>query len=236
MNKINFFWKGENFDGWTYLCIKSHIKVGHTVIIWLSGKEPLNKWWKLIKNDIIIKNADDIININYILNLGGNFQTASALWRFTFLYEHGGWYCDTDAYALKKFPITENWIVSSAEVDRLILSIGVIHAPKNNTIFKKCMDNIKIKWGNVKVFDKFFKERYGTWTPSINSYEYYPWTWKEWDNLYKDIKLEDLIKKNVKSIHLYHTMLKRNNKHFSFYKNDCLLNRMIKYAESNKIL
>jgi len=222
---INFFWKGDDFDGWNYLCIKSHIEIGHNVIIWLSGKHPSSEWWELINNDITIKDANSIINIDHILNSGGNFQTASALWRFTFLYEHGGWYCDTDAYALQKFPDTNDWIVTSAEDNRKILSIGVIHAPKNNDVFLKCIDNVKIKWGNVKIFDKFFKEKYRSWAPNIAPSEYYPWTWREWDTLYKDIKLKDLY--DVKSIHLYHTMLKRNKKEFSFYDKNCLLNRMI---------
>ena len=230
---INFFWKGDNFDGWTYLCIKSHIKVGHNVIIWLSGKQPSNHWWNLIKKYITIKNANKIINVDHILDLGGNFQTASALWRFTFLFAYGGWYCDTDAYALKKFPETNEWIITSAEDNRDTLSIGVIHAPKNNMIFQNCINNIRLNWGNVKVFDKFFKERYGNWRPNIDPYEYYPWTWREWDTLYSDIKLNDL--DNVKSIHLYHTMLKRNDKVLDFQKNDCLLNRMIKYVGINKI-
>jgi len=230
---INFFWKGDNFDGWVYLCIKSHIKVGHNVIIWLSGNHPKSYWWDLIKNKIHIEDANNIINVDHILKSGGNFQTAAALWRFNFLFVNGGWYCDTDAYALKKFPNTEDWIVTSAEDNRDVLSIGVIHAPKNEIIFKKCIDNIKIKWGNVKVFDRFFKERYGKWKPDISPYEYYPWTWREWDTLYYNIKLEDLT--DVKSIHLYHTMLKRNNMKLSFQNKDCLLNEMIKKAGINKI-
>ena len=31
-------------------------------------------------------------------------MTAADFWRFTFLYEKGGLYCDADAFALKKFP------------------------------------------------------------------------------------------------------------------------------------
>jgi hypothetical protein len=232
--KINFFWYGEDFTQWDFLCLSSHIKVGHEVVIWLAGQEPSNDLWKKLKqsSSVIIKDVDDMINTKDFLEQGGNPQTLSAKWRFKFLYHSGGWYADTDAYALQKWTTEHDngWVVASAEEDRKTLSIGVLRAPAFSPVFVECSKNIKHKWGNVKVFDKSFRKVYSDWKPNIQDIEYYPWTWKSWNNLYdKDITINSLMLQGVKSIHLYTTMLKRNNADFNV-KDQCLLKDMIDYA------
>jgi len=236
--KVNFFWKGDNFDGFNMMCIKSHIKVGHEVIIWLSGNEP-NSWeWSNIipkYNNITIKNADTIFDVSKFIEDGGNLQTASDLWRFHFLYEYGGWYCDTDAYAIQHFPKSKDWIICSAEKDNSMLSIGVIKAPAKNPIFLECIKNIKHKWGNVKVFSEAYKNFYSNTNPTVINSEYYPWTWDKWDDIYKPTTIESLIiNNNTKSIHLYHTMLKRNNVKFETVRFPCILNEMILWSSINE--
>lgn len=208
--KINFFWKGNDFDKWCKLCILSHIKVGHDVIIWLSGNEPNTNEWFHVRNKIVIGDADFIFDVNKFIQEGGNFQTASALWRFHFLYKHGGWYCDTDAYAIQEFPDKE-WAICSAEKDKSMLSIGVMKMPVRHPILKNCIVNIQYNWGNVKIFTKAFKDYFGHTKRTVPDKMFYPWSWKEWETIYKKKKIDNLIENGVYSIHLYHTMLKRNN-------------------------
>jgi len=226
---INFFWKGNNFDKWCELCILSHIKVGHQVIIWLSGKEPNTIEWFNIKNKITINDANKIFNVNDFINNGGNNQTASALWRFHFLYDIGGWYCDTDAYAIQHFPDIK-WAIGSAE-DKNLLSIGVMKLPTKHPILLKCIDKIQYNWGNVKVFTEAWKEYFNNINPTVPNEMFYPWTWKEWNNIYKKISINDLINQKVYSIHLYHTMLKRNNIKCKKVIKPCLINELIDYAK-----
>jgi len=200
LNIINFFWSG---DDWTFLhdlTIKSHIVVGHKPIIWLHGKKPKSKYWNadLYEN---IENADDIVDISQFIKNGGNFKTASSLWRFTFLYRYGGWYSDTDAIALKEWP-NSDWIICGEEYGKL--STGVIKVPKNQEMFLSMIDNMEYIWGNVDVFNRYYLQFRGNISETINSLLFYPFKWKEWEYSLSPIKMPD-----VYSIHLYHTMFER---------------------------
>ena len=204
--KINFFWKGKNFTYLHRLCVKTHLYVGHKIIIWLSGEEPKNEYW--IKDlNVKVENADDIFNINNFLNNGANLKTASDLWRFNFLYKHGGIYCDLDALAINEFP-KDDWILCSSlpQHPKEKLSIGVIGAPKKQEIFLNCIENIKKEWGNVTVFGNEYEKMYGNIKYTHANELFYPYSWREWNTLFKKIEIP-----NVYSIHLYHTMLERNN-------------------------
>ncbi len=104
--------------------MQSHLKVGHEPVMWLSGKPPNNKYWNEIESIIKIKNANDICPVDDFIKTGGRLETAADIWRFTFLYERGGLYCDTDAFALKKFPDNTDWILASTQApERLPNSI-----------------------------------------------------------------------------------------------------------------
>jgi len=200
-NIVNFFWSGNN---WTFLhdlTIKSHIIVGHKPVIWLHGEPPNSKYWdvKLYGNT---KNADDIIDISQFIKDGGNFKTASSLWRFTFLYKYGGWYSDTDAIAMRKWPKNE-WIICGEEPEKL--STGVIRVPPEQEMFLDMIDDIKHTWGNVGVFNKYYLRHQGNITETIDSLLFYPIRWGEWRYL---LSIMDI--PNVYSIHLYHTMFERN--------------------------
>ena len=231
--KINFFWKGDEFDDWCKLCILSHIKVGHEVIIWVSGNWPQTNAWYEITNQVVVGDADHIFNVDEFISKGGNFQTASALWRFHFLYKYGGWYCDTDAYAIQHFPEKE-WAVCSAETEDL-LSIGVLKIPKNHPIMMNCINDIQYNWGNVKVFTKAYKEHFGHTKGTVPYKMFYPWTWKNWSYVYSNMSIGDLINDGVYSVHLYHTMLKRVGAKYC-KKPDTLLMELIEFAEEKIVL
>lgn len=215
---INFFWKGNDFTPFDRLCILSHVKVGHEVIIWLSGETPLSKYW--IEDNVSIKNADDIFNVDTFIEDGGNFQTASALWRFHFLYNYGGWYCDTDAFAVQHFPDSE-WIICSAEEDNTLKSIGVLKTPPKHPLFIDCLSNIEYKWGNVKVFSEAYFDWFGNTPQEYDNSLFYPYTWKKYDTLIKEIDIPYCY-----SVHLYGTMLKRNNVKYE-KKSGTLLTKLI---------
>lgn len=227
--KVNFFWKGKDFDEFSMICILSHLKVGHEVVIWLSGFEPNTPSWLTIRDKVDIKNANRVFNVTNFIIKGGNFQTASDLWRFHFLYEYGGWYSDTDAFAIQHFHQNRPWVVCSSETDNR-LSIGIIKADKNHPMFLDCINNIKHTWGNVNVFSEMYKKYFGNTSPIVPNIQYYPWKWNEWNKIYSNITIDELVQKNVKSIHLYGTMLRRNNVQFKLTENPSILNEMINYV------
>lgn len=160
----NFFWMGNDFQFLNRLAILSHIKVGHNVVIWLSGEVPKSKYWIDDISEVKVNNADDIISVdsfyNSILRISEakQLRITSDMWQFVFLYEYGGLYCDTDVIALKKFPNSE-WIISrDSEDEEGTFALGIIKAPAKHPVFKYCMHNVKKAWGNTYVFTKAIKQ------------------------------------------------------------------------------
>jgi hypothetical protein len=182
---VNFFWRGNNFQFLNRLTVLSHVRVGHKVVVWLSGEEPKNKYWISDIKEVSIKNADKFINVDKFLQKG-NVRTASSLWRFTYLYEYGGLYCDTDMIALKPFP-DDKWIL--ATYDKKVIATGVIKAPPKHKVFKSCLDQIKHSWGNVWIFTRECKKN-GLKVTHPNS-DFYPWGCKSGPNLLKKIDIPD---------------------------------------------
>jgi hypothetical protein len=203
---VNFFWAGDNFDYINYMCIQSHVKVGHQIIIWLYGEIPDSQhWYNLDFSNIIVIDASDIFDISsFMKHSDANFRTASALWRFTFLYKYGGWYSDCDAFAIKEWPNSE-WVLCSGEEDEDLLSIGVLKTPPKEEMFLDMIDNIQHKWGNVKVFNTYLRKHKDHTIKPYNPTDFYPFSWKDWDYMLSNIDIPDTY-----SVHLYNTMVQRN--------------------------
>lgn len=220
--EVNFFWRGNNFTYLNRLCVISHIKSGHFPVMWLSGPTPTSPHW-ISDLEVTIKNADEIIDVSGFLEKGGNFKTASSLWRFKFLYEYGGLYCDTDALAIKKFP-EDDWIISSS-IPEENLSTGVIKCPPKQELFLKCLPKIKKTWGNVNVFTEEYKKAFGNTKCTHDNKLFYPFNWRQWKTMFLDLPIPD-----VYSVHLYHTMLERsdNVKEKKEYSPKTMLGRIIK--------
>jgi hypothetical protein len=193
-NTINFFWSGNDWSYLHYLTIKSHLKVNHNVIIWLHGKQPNSKYW--FTKNITVNNADDIVNITDFIKKGGNFKTASSLWRFIFLYKYGGWYADTDAVALKTWP-NDEWVLCSG--NRKLISTGILKVPAKESMFNEMINHLELEWGNVHVFNKFNHH-----SITHDSYNFFPFEWNEWEILFDNKEIPDCY-----SVHLYHTMFER---------------------------
>lgn len=200
-NTINFFWSGSEWSILHDMCIKSHIHVGHEVVIWYHGEKPKNKLWSI--DDVTFQEASQIIDIDPFIKQGGNLKTASSLWRFVFLYRYGGWYSDTDALAIEPWHDDE-WVLCSGEGFRT-LSTGIMKVPAGEPMFLDMVHNIRREWGNVGVFNKFYLAHKGDIKPTHDNSQYYPYTWDQWDT-----PLHTLPIPKVKSVHLYHTMFERN--------------------------
>lgn len=222
---VNFFWRGNSFTYLHRLTLLSHVAVGHRCIMWLSGLDPKSEFWINNISEIEIRNADDIIDVTTFLEEGGNLKTASDLWSFSFLWQHGGIYSDTDAMAIKPWP-TNEWIAVSCDKQhpRERLSIGVMAAPPQHEVFSNCIAQIKHDWGNVGVFADAYKDFFGHTNSTHDDKLFYPFRWQDWNTLLTDIEIPD-----VYSIHLYHTMFERNNmiKNKEDYNPNTLIGRLI---------
>ena len=226
--EVNFFWKGNDFKFFHYICILSHVKVGHIPVIWISGNCDNIYMKKLKLNDkVIIKDADIVFDVNdFLKNKNSNIRTASDLWRYHFLYNYGGAYCDTDEYAIKKFPSDEKWIViTGTEPDNNMISNCVIKAPKGEQIFKTCIERIKPEWGNVKIFSDLYLKIYGNSVPKSNFKKYSPYNFREWKKILDDVDIPD-----CNGIHLYGFMIEnhyRNGKIDENFNKPSLLLKLI---------
>jgi hypothetical protein len=199
----NFFWRGDDFGFFEYITIKSHIKVGHDVVIWLSGTAPKGDYFPQFNNKV--KDADDIFNVDKFILDGGTPRTASSLWRFHYLYNNGGLYCDTDAFALQKFP-EEDWIVCSGEREELnLLSMGVLRAPPHQQLILDCIPKVRKKGGNVTVFTEMFRKHFGHVNSTHEDRLFYPYRWYDWRRLFTDMNIPS----DSYSVHLYTYAIKQ---------------------------
>jgi len=171
--QVNFLWGGERFNFLQNLVIKSHLKVGHIPVVWISGIKPKGDYWKEIENKIILKKADTVYNIEKFLSDGGNLRTAADLWRWHFLYEKGGIWCDSDLFALKHFP-NDEWIVCSGEQEPESLSIAILKVPAQQEIFLDCIKEIKRDWGNVQIFSTAYRKYFGNTNSTHEDKLFYP--------------------------------------------------------------
>lgn len=236
MNDVNFFWSGPDFYFLEFIVIHSHLKSGHKAVVWLHGEKPETQYWKDIEEYIVLKNADEIFDTTKFISEGGNLRTAADLWRFNFLYKIGGLYCDTDAFALRKFPDDE-WIVCSGERFPNLLSIGVLKAPAGHPIFLECISKTNKQWGNVQIFSTIYMEYFGNSNPTHKNELFYPYNWKSYMSLFKKIR----IPVNAYSIHFYsnaiEAYLRKRNHFFNHYlpllQNIKLQNIDAKWCEKN---
>jgi len=206
--QVNFFWKGDNFNLIHRLSVLSHYLVGHDVVVWLSGDKPDSPFWiNDYKDKIQIKNADEILNINSFIDSGGNFKTGSALWRYTYLYQYGGTYVDTDVIALNKFP-DDDWIIVSGEKpEKGYASNSIIRVPKNEMFIKESIKNIRKKWGNVIVFSNAYKKYYGNPIKYTHANRlFHPFQYNEREMLFQKLSIPDAY-----SVHICHTFFDRKN-------------------------
>jgi len=125
-------------------------------------------------------------------------RTAADLWRWHFLYERGGIWCDSDVFALKHFP-NDKWIVCSGEQDPEFLSIAILKVPPHQEIFLDCINNIEEVWGNVGVFSKAYRKHFGNTDSTHEDRLFYPYKWRE---CYKLISKGE-IPKDCYSIHYW---------------------------------
>ena len=78
----------------------------------------------------------------------------------------------------------------------------------NDPMFVYLIDNIKHKWGNVKVFNDACIKYRGDNNPTCDHTLFYPFDWKGWGEWLKQPTID--IDRHY-SIHLFHTMFERNN-------------------------
>lgn len=169
---INFYWQGQQWDYLNRLCIASHLQNNHKVTMWLNGEEPNSQYW-IDDLPVEIKDANDILNIDeYKMVLeNDNVPTdqiprlVSDLWSWKLLYIIPNvTYCDTDIIALKSWNSFDKQSIFTTD-DNIHSTVALLKSKTlYNPIFKYCMDNAAIGWGNMILFTEACKKYKQEWT------------------------------------------------------------------------
>jgi len=111
MVEVQSFWMGDALSSLEINCIKSHLKVGHTFILWTY--EPIEG----IPEGVIIKDANLILDKSN-LDKGREFgyYPVADIFRFNLLYKKGGIWVDLDMFATRSWkPLDEYDFIFASE-------------------------------------------------------------------------------------------------------------------------
>ena len=136
---VSCLWVGSKLSRMEYYSIKSFLKVGYQVELYVY--EDVEN----VPQGTIIKDANLVLNIDDIFLLKQSFLPFSDIWRYKFLFEFGGIWFDLDMICLKQFDTNDDYIISSeytmasgAFKSKLpyISNIGILKSPKNSLFYK----------------------------------------------------------------------------------------------------
>lgn len=105
MTTVNGLWIGK-LGELQILSINSFLKQGHVYKLWIyEDLENDDLVPDNIPDGVIVSNADDILDSQYIFkHWSGNLATFADIFRYKLLYENGGWWVDLDLICLKPLP------------------------------------------------------------------------------------------------------------------------------------
>ena len=167
MITVNSLWIGEELSNMEMISINSHIKAGHKYNLWCYSK---------------IKNAPENVNLCdakkilpesdvfcYQTGLGkGSFSAFSNIFRYKFLFEHGGWWVDTDLVAIRPFEFTDDYVFASERLKNgdIHPTTCVIKLPPKSDFALKCYnksisyDRSTLEWSTIgpKLITTYLKQ------------------------------------------------------------------------------
>lgn len=229
---FNTLWIGQSLSNLEILALTSHLKVGHTVVLWSYSDV------SRIPDGVIVKDAREIMPENQIFTYQvgegtGSYSACSNLFRYKLLYDQGGWWIDTDVVALKRFDFDEPYVFASETIrsGAVCPTTCVIKVPVGSDVMKRCwdmanqIDRQTVKWGTIgpKLLTSsvFY---YGLEEYSVSPSMFCPIDWliSEQDPIVSNYEIPD-----CHAVHLWQEMWRR--KHIDkdgTYDKDCLYERL----------
>jgi mannosyltransferase OCH1-like enzyme len=137
---IQSLWIGKELTTMEVLCIQSYLQNGHPFHLYIYDDV------KNIPSGTTIKNAGEIIpQADIYADQWNGFVNFSNRFRYTLLYQKGGWWVDMDTVCLKPFTFTDDYVFSSEAVPvyrRIAVNTTYIKAKAGNRLFRDCLDFI----------------------------------------------------------------------------------------------
>ena len=160
-NTVQCLWIGNPLGEIEIASMKSFIKNGHIVHLYLYEKDLDKMNVREIIENVVIKDANEILPENEIFTYeNGSYAAFSNLFRFKLLYMKGGYWCDLDLINIKLLDFVEDYVFVSEptpDYSSQVPTTCLIKMPKGCIEAKEAVElcykykvdvlNKTIKWG-----------------------------------------------------------------------------------------
>lgn len=153
---FNTLWIGSNLSNLESLSLRSHLKVGHKVVLWTFGQV------QGVPEGVVVQDAREILSEKDVFAYqsgegAGSYSACSNLFRYKMLLEIGGWWVDTDVVALKAFDFDEPYVFASEQNRNGSCNptTCVMKVPAGSDVMRYCWDKAKtierktVQWGTI---------------------------------------------------------------------------------------
>lgn len=129
---IQSFWSGP-ITTMERLCIKSYLDNGHEFHLYTY--ESLEG----LPSGVIVKSADEIVPRKRKEDFS-NPQQFADYFRYSLLYEKGGWWMDMDTVCLRHYDFTAEYVFALAPTKTFYLYNGFLKVPPHSALMQYCMN------------------------------------------------------------------------------------------------
>ncbi|MBN3584797.1 hypothetical protein JYB64_20565 [Algoriphagus aestuarii] len=158
-NVVKSLWISSEIDEMQIVCMNSFIELGHEFHLYTYGEI------QNVPNGVIIKNANDIINEEFVFKDKFNsYATFSDWFRIKLLYDLGGWWVDCDVLCLKKF-ISDWPYIFATEISKSLsgeeypqICNAIIKMPKESKVGLEILLAIGEKMKTINSKELFWTE------------------------------------------------------------------------------
>ena len=235
------FWTGGNVPDYFFDCLESlHFLGGLDVVLCLDGP-------KLDRVPVTVASLEDLLSHNELKvyrSLKGRFKEVNRAdyFRIVVLAKYGGFYCDTDVFAIRPFSeLVKDVSTYIASEDGLHLSNGIVyasspHQPVFDYMYEHFLERYRPDTFNL-VGPRWYSELvYMFDKVDYVSKRHYFVGWREFKKLFEptSITVEELLQEGVYSVHLWGEMLRRTRFCVSDAHPDSLFVKLTRYLESKR--
>jgi hypothetical protein len=137
--RIKSLWIGKELSPVELLCINSYLQNGHVFELYVYDRVGN------IPQGVVLKDAQQIIPKSEVfsITLGkhkNTFSMFSNYFRYTLLYELGGWWSDLDIVCLKHYDFKQEYVFSRERTrdQKETVGSGIFKCPKSSRVMQYC--------------------------------------------------------------------------------------------------
>lgn len=144
---VHTLWIGESLSPLELLTLKSFVRHGHAVKIWLY--EPLST---PLPEGVEACDANTVLSAEYIFRYQhtnawghgkGSLAGFSDIFRYKLLYMHGGWWSDMDITCLRPLDFEDEYVFR--EHDQFPIVGNLMKCPAGSPFMKQCFDRAVVE-------------------------------------------------------------------------------------------